>query len=110
MVEGHKIESLELLTNDENGLLLERTIAYRLFQALKILGDRLIALNAGRVPDDMWDYPNDLLSKFPGGTSGSALGPPVSLGAELMTSMSSRRSFPLNSLPTFQPPKRGSWL
>ncbi len=79
-VEGHKIESLELLTNDENGLLLERTIAYRPFPALKIFRDRLIALNAGRVPDDMWDYPNDLLSKFPGGTSGSALGPPVSLG------------------------------
>src|ERR1700733_12365008 len=30
-VEGHKIESLELLTDDENGLLLERTIAYRPF-------------------------------------------------------------------------------
>ena len=56
-VEGHKLESLELLTDDENGLLLERTIAYRPFQALKIFRDRLIALNAGRVPDDMWDYP-----------------------------------------------------
>jgi len=56
-VEGHEIESLELLTDDENGLLLERTIAYRPFPALKIFRDRLIALNAGKVPDDMWDYP-----------------------------------------------------
>ena len=56
-VEGHKIESLELLTDDENGLLLERTVAYRPFPALKIFRDRLIALNAGKVPDDMWDYP-----------------------------------------------------
>jgi len=56
-VEGHKIESLELLVDDEDGLLLERTIAYRPFPALKILRDRLFALNAGKVPDDMWDYP-----------------------------------------------------
>lgn len=35
-VEGHKIESLELLTDDENGLLVERTVAYRPFPALKI--------------------------------------------------------------------------
>ena len=39
------------------GVLLERTIAYRPFPALKIFRDRLFALNAGRVPDDMWDYP-----------------------------------------------------
>lgn len=57
-VEGHKIESLELLTDDDNGLLLERTVAYRPFPALKIFRDRLIALNAGRLPDDMWEYPS----------------------------------------------------
>jgi len=35
-VEGHKLESLELLTDDENGLLLERNrVAYRPFPALK---------------------------------------------------------------------------
>ena len=56
-VEGHKIESLELLTDDENGLLLERTVAYRPFPALKIFRDPLVALTAGKVPDDMWDYP-----------------------------------------------------
>ena len=56
-VEGHKIESLELLTDDENGLLLERTFACRPFPALKIFRDRLIALSADKLPDDMWDYP-----------------------------------------------------
>jgi hypothetical protein len=54
-VEGHKIESLELLTDDEQGLLVERTVAYRPFPALKIFRDRLIALNAGKLPADMWD-------------------------------------------------------
>ena len=56
-VEGHTIESLELLTDNEDGLLLERTVAYRPFPALKIFRDRLIALNAGKLPADMWDYP-----------------------------------------------------
>ena len=35
-VEGHALESLELLTDDVDGLLLERTVAYRPFPALKI--------------------------------------------------------------------------
>ena len=56
-VEGHKIESLELLTDDEEGLLLERTVAYRPFPALKIFRDRLIVLDDGRVAEDIWDYP-----------------------------------------------------
>jgi hypothetical protein len=55
-VEGHEIESLELLTDNEDGLLVERTVAYRPFPALKIFRDRLIALNAGKLPADMWDY------------------------------------------------------
>jgi len=55
-VEGHHIESLELLTDDEHGLLLERTVAYRPFPALKLFRDRLIRLSAGRLPSDMWDY------------------------------------------------------
>src|SRR5262249_43301253 len=56
-VEGHKIESLELLTDDENDLLIERTVAYRPFPAVKIFRERLIALNAGRLPAEMWEYP-----------------------------------------------------
>ena len=56
-VVGHEIESLELLTDNSEGLLLERTIAYRPFPAVKIFRDRLIALSAGLLPDDMWDYP-----------------------------------------------------
>lgn len=55
-IEGHDIESLELLTDDSDGLLLERTVAYRPFSALKLFRDRLIRLSAGRLPSDMWDY------------------------------------------------------
>jgi hypothetical protein len=56
-VEGHEIESVELLTDNEQGLLLERTVAYRPFPAVRIFRERLIALNAGRLPADMWEYP-----------------------------------------------------
>jgi hypothetical protein len=52
-VQGHNIESLELLTDDGSELLLERTIACRPYPALKIFRYRLIAMNAGRLPDDM---------------------------------------------------------
>ena len=55
-VDGHEIESLELLTDNSDGLLLERTIAYRPFPAVKIFRDRLIARNGGRLPADMWEY------------------------------------------------------
>jgi hypothetical protein len=56
-VDGHEIESLELLTDDSDGLLLERTIAYRPFPAVRIFRDRLLARNAGKLPADMWEYP-----------------------------------------------------
>ena len=55
-VEGQKIVSPELLTDDALGLLVESMVAYRPFPALKIFRNRLIALNAGRVPADLWDY------------------------------------------------------
>src|SRR6202789_374138 len=47
-IEGHEIESLELLTDDEEGLLLERTIAYRPFPAVKILRANLTPLTPGK--------------------------------------------------------------
>jgi hypothetical protein len=39
-VDGHEIESLEVLVGDENGLLLERMVAYRPYPAVKIFRDR----------------------------------------------------------------------
>ncbi len=56
-VEGRVIESLKRLTDDAEGLLLECTVAYRPFSAVRLFRERLIALNAGRLPDDMPDYP-----------------------------------------------------
>jgi hypothetical protein len=56
-IEGHEFESLELLTDDPDGKLKERTVAYRPFPALKIFRERQRAAVGDLLPPDMWDYP-----------------------------------------------------
>jgi hypothetical protein len=56
-IEGHKLESLELLVDDDAGKLVERTIAYRPFPAVRLFRDRMRASQLNAVPDDMWEYP-----------------------------------------------------
>jgi hypothetical protein len=56
-IDGHKLESLELLIDDEDGKLVERTIAYRPFPAVRLFRDRMQASPLNAVPDDMWEYP-----------------------------------------------------
>jgi hypothetical protein len=55
-IDGHKFESLELLVDGQHGLLVERTIAYRPFPALKIFRERMRASVGNSLPADMWDY------------------------------------------------------
>jgi len=57
-IEGHKFESLELLIDNKEGLLVERTIAYRPFPSLKIFRDRMKSAMQDSVPADMWDWPD----------------------------------------------------
>jgi hypothetical protein len=55
-IEGHEFESLELLTDGPDGKLVERTVAYRPFPALKIFRAKQLAATANLLPPDMWDY------------------------------------------------------
>ena len=55
-IEGHEFESLELLTDGPDGLLKERTIAYRPFPALRIFRDKQRAAVGDTVSADSWDY------------------------------------------------------
>jgi hypothetical protein len=55
-IDGHPLESLELLTNDANGLLVERTIAFRPFPALRIFRDKMKENLGDSVGIGMWDY------------------------------------------------------
>ena len=57
-IEGHEFESMELLTDGPDGLLKERTVAYRPFPALKIFRDKQKAAVGDSIPDNLWDYPD----------------------------------------------------
>jgi hypothetical protein len=56
-MDGHKIESLEVIVDNEDGLIGERTIALRPFPAVKLFRDAMYASLKDRLPPDVWDYP-----------------------------------------------------
>ena len=56
-MDGHKIESLEIIVDDEQGLIVERTIALRPFPAVKLFRDAMYAALKDKLPPDVWDYP-----------------------------------------------------
>ncbi len=56
-MDGHKLESLEVIVDDEQGLIVERTIALRPFPAVKLFRDAMYASLKDKLPPDVWDYP-----------------------------------------------------
>ena len=56
-MDGHKIESLEVILDNEHGLIVERTIAMRPYPALKLFRDAMYAELKDKLPSDVWDYP-----------------------------------------------------
>src|SRR5215471_3395806 len=56
-MDGHKFESLEVIVDNEQGLIQERTIALRPFPALKLFRDAMYASLKDKLPPDVWDYP-----------------------------------------------------
>ena len=56
-MDGHKIESLEVIVDNEQGLIVERTIALRPYPALKLFRDAMYASLKDKLPPDVWDYP-----------------------------------------------------
>ena len=57
-MDGHKIESLEVIVDNEQGLIVERTIALRPYPALKLFRDAMYAALKDKLPPDVWDYPS----------------------------------------------------
>ena len=55
-IQGHLLESIEILVDDANGFLVERTIAYRPLPAVEIFRDVLRPLIRDIVPTDVWAY------------------------------------------------------
>ena len=57
IMDGHKFESLEIIVDNEEGLIVERTIALRPYPALKLFRDAMYAALKDKLPSDVWDYP-----------------------------------------------------
>jgi hypothetical protein len=55
-MDGHKFESLEVIVDNEQGLIVECTIALRPYPALKLFRDAMYASLKDK-PPDVWDYP-----------------------------------------------------
>ena len=56
-MDGHKFESLEIIVDNQQGLIVERTIALRPFPAVKLFRDAMYASLKDKLPPDVWDYP-----------------------------------------------------
>ena len=56
-MDGRKFESLGVIVDNEQGLIVERTIALRPFPALKLFRDAMYAALKDKLPPDVWDYP-----------------------------------------------------
>ena len=55
-MDGHKIESLELIVDNEQGLIQERTVSLRPYPAVKLFRDSMYAALKDKLPADVWDY------------------------------------------------------
>jgi len=61
-IDGHEIESLEVIVDNDAGLIVERTVAFRPYPALKLFRDKALA-HAGLatlIPKEYLDYPENI--------------------------------------------------
>lgn len=56
-MDGRKLESLEVIIDNDEGLIVERTIALRPYPAVKLFRDAMYASLKDKLPPDVWDYP-----------------------------------------------------
>ena len=55
-MDGHKIESLEIIVDNEQGLIKERTVSLRPYPAVTLFRDAMHASLKDKLPADVWDY------------------------------------------------------
>ena len=48
----------DIIEEDDDGLIVDRTIAFRPMPAAKLFRDAMRAAIGSAIPDDFWDYPN----------------------------------------------------
>jgi hypothetical protein len=50
------LESLDIIEENDEGLIVDRTIAFRPMPAAKLFRDAMRAAMGSAVPDDFWEY------------------------------------------------------
>jgi hypothetical protein len=58
-MDGHKFESMDVIVDNDQGLIVERTIALRPYPAVKLFRDSLYASLKDKLPPDVWEYPTE---------------------------------------------------
>jgi len=56
-MDGHELESLEVIVDNEQGLIVERTVTLRPYPAVKLFRDAMYASLKDKLPPDVWEYP-----------------------------------------------------
>jgi hypothetical protein len=57
-IQGHELESFDLIEENDEGLIVDRTIAFRPMPAAKLFRDAMRAAIGSAIPDDFWEYSN----------------------------------------------------
>ena len=53
---GHKLESLEVIIDNERGQIVERTVALRPYPAVALFREAMRAALSDKLPADVWEY------------------------------------------------------
>src|SRR5262249_39093236 len=57
-IQGHELESFDIIEENDEGLIVDRTIAFRPMPAAKLFRDAMRAAIGSAIPDDFWEYSN----------------------------------------------------
>ena len=57
-IQGYELESFDLIEENDEGLIVDRTIAFRPMPAAKLFRDAMRAAMGNAIPDDFWEYSN----------------------------------------------------
>jgi hypothetical protein len=55
-IQGHELESFDLIEENDEGFIVDRTIAFRPMPAARLFRDAMRAAMGSSIPDDFWEY------------------------------------------------------
>ena len=55
-IQGHELESFDIIEENDAGLIVDRTVAFRPMPAAKLFRDAMRSALGGAIPDDYWEY------------------------------------------------------